>query len=97
MKKFYSTFCFFIFLVNVCFSQDSLYARKVINTLCSPAFHGRGYVNDGDSIAANYLRVEFQKIGLLKFTEDYYQKFSFPINVLLTQKRTSKSIKAQSV
>ena len=56
------------------------YARKVVDTMASESMHGRGYVNGGDKIAANYIRTEFQKISLIPFTNDYYQKFSFPIN-----------------
>jgi hypothetical protein len=39
--------------------------KTFIETLCSPSFHGRGYVNHGDSIAANYIAKSFQEIGLL--------------------------------
>jgi aminopeptidase YwaD len=56
------------------------YARKIVDTMASENMHGRGYVNDGDKIAANYIRTEFKKFGLKTSTEDYYQKFSFPIN-----------------
>ena len=56
------------------------YARKIVDTMASESMHGRGYVNGGDSIAANYLKTEFKKFGLKSFGEDYYQKFSFPIN-----------------
>lgn len=56
------------------------YARKIIDTMTSESMHGRGYVNDGDKIAANYIRTEFQNLGLKSFTKDYYQKFSFPVN-----------------
>ena len=28
--------------------------RRITKTLCSPEFHGRGYVNKGDSIAADF-------------------------------------------
>jgi len=38
--------------------------RRITQTLCSPEFHGRGYVNKGDSIAADFLVSEFKKIGV---------------------------------
>ena len=38
--------------------------RRITKTLCSPEFHGRGYVNKGDSIAADFLVAEFEKIGV---------------------------------
>ncbi|OFY84834.1 MAG: hypothetical protein A3F72_19545 [Bacteroidetes bacterium RIFCSPLOWO2_12_FULL_35_15] len=56
------------------------YARKIVDTLASKNMHGRGYINGGDSIAANYLKTEFRKFGLRSFNDDYYQKFSFPVN-----------------
>lgn len=38
--------------------------RRITKTLCSSEFHGRGYVNKGDSIAADFLVAEFGKIGV---------------------------------
>lgn len=38
--------------------------RRITKTLCSAEFHGRGYVNNGDSIAADFLVAEFDKIGV---------------------------------
>ncbi len=82
-NQFVLLFCFLFFNL-FSFSQAEVYsyARKVVDTLASESMHGRGYVNDGDKIAANYLKAEFQKIGLKSFQEDYYQKFSFPINTI---------------
>jgi aminopeptidase YwaD len=54
--------------------------RQVITALTSEAMHGRGYVNNGDGLAAAYMKAEFQKCGLKSFTPDYYQKFTFPVN-----------------
>jgi len=56
------------------------YARRIVDTMCSQSMHGRGYTNGGDSIAANYLRTEFQNFHLKSFSENYYQKLSFPVN-----------------
>ena len=61
-------------------SEIYQYARKIVDTMTSESMHGRGYVNEGDKIAANYIRSQFQNLGLKSFTEDYYQKFSFPVN-----------------
>lgn len=38
--------------------------RRITKTLCSPEFHGRGYVHNGDKIAADFLVSEFEKIGV---------------------------------
>jgi aminopeptidase YwaD len=58
------------------------YARSIIDTLASPAMHGRGYVNKGDKIAATWISNEFKKLGLLSFNKSgsYEQPFSFPVN-----------------
>ena len=42
--------------------------------------HGRGYVLKGDSIAADYIKKEFEKFGLKPISKEFYQRFSFPIN-----------------
>jgi aminopeptidase YwaD len=56
------------------------YARQVITDLTSEAMHGRGYVNNGDALAAAYMKAAFQKCGLKSFNPDYYQKFAFSVN-----------------
>jgi aminopeptidase YwaD len=56
------------------------YARKIVDTLASPSMHGRGYVNDGDKIAANYLEEQFVNFGLKKFAVSYRQEFYLPVN-----------------
>ncbi len=59
---------------------DMDYARQAIDTLCSPSMHGRGYVQEGDRKAANYLAAEFKRLGLKSFNKGtYFQHFS--INV----------------
>ncbi len=60
------------------FGQNQL-TKTYIETLCSPSFHGRGYVNAGDSIAANYIAKSFQEIGLKPLGENYFQEFNFPV------------------
>jgi aminopeptidase YwaD len=62
------------------FSQDMKYTHEVIDTLTSPFMHGRGYVNKGDKIAAGYIENEFKKMNLQPVDENYFQKFSFPVN-----------------
>jgi hypothetical protein len=42
--------------------------------------HGRGYVNEGDKIAARYIRNEFIKSGLESCKSGYFQTFEIPIN-----------------
>ena len=62
------------------FAQDMNYTKKLIEKLSSKEFHGRGYVNKGDSIAAAYLSQEMKHIGLDGFSDNYYQPFTISIN-----------------
>jgi aminopeptidase YwaD len=80
MRKVIALFCF-LYAINS-FAQNIDYARYVIDTLASPSMEGRGYVNDGDHKAAAFIKNEFQKVGLLSFGNNYYQKFELGINTL---------------
>ena len=55
-------------------------ARKTVEKLCSPEFHGRGYVNSGDSIAAEFIANEFKSIGCKFYKKNPFQKFDFMVN-----------------
>src|SRR5512133_2754126 len=75
----------FVLLLFLFFSiripaQDIDYARGVINTLASPALKGRGYVENGNMLAAEYIKKEFTDIGLLPIKRDYFQPFSITVN-----------------
>jgi aminopeptidase YwaD len=61
------------------FAQDVMYARACIKTLCSEEFLGRGYVQNGDKIAANFIRQEFTKHKVLPLGEKYFQTLGFPV------------------
>lgn len=71
---------FLIILCNFSFSQDTLYARRVIKKLTSKELFGRGYVNNGVNKSASYLSKELKLIGLLKFGKSYFQNYSFSVN-----------------
>lgn len=62
-------------------AQDTAYTRFVLDTLCSTTFAGRGYVRDGDALAADFIKKEFETMGLRAFEYNFYQDFSFPVNV----------------
>jgi aminopeptidase YwaD len=62
------------------FSQNIEYARKIIDTLTSEYFYGRGAVNDGEKKAADYLVNEFKRKGLKPLNNSFLQKFNYPIN-----------------
>jgi hypothetical protein len=61
-------------------AQDTNFVRQIINQLASDIFHGRGYVNNGDKLAANYIKSFYKKEKLKKFKASYFQSFTFPIN-----------------
>jgi aminopeptidase YwaD len=54
--------------------------RVTVEKLCSPAFHGRGYVNGGDSLAASFIAGEFEKMGCKFFKNSAFQPFQFMVN-----------------
>lgn len=78
MRKFFRVIPILILAISATAQVDE--ARIRVEKLCSPEFHGRGYVKGGDSIAAEYLASEYQKIGLKKFKAGYFQEFSFAVN-----------------
>lgn len=75
----------FIFLIiallfSGLYAQDLNYAKAIVEKLASEEMHGRGYVNGGDSIAAEFIADEFKKYNLQKWNNTYFQSYSFPIN-----------------
>ena len=58
------------------YSQDSLYTRYVINSLCSEKYHGRGYVKQGDKKAATFIYSELKSFNI----PSKKQEFRFPVN-----------------
>lgn len=76
-----------VFIISLVFSlaysaigQDLEYARKLVDTLASPSMHGRGYVNDGHHIAADFIESELKRLGVSSFGQGYQQKFKIDIN-----------------
>ena len=70
----------FLFAITSLKAQDTIYVRSIVDTLTSPFMYGRGYVNKGDEIAANYIKSQFEKWGLQNFKNDYFQTFYISIN-----------------
>ncbi len=72
-----------IFLINCYsdgFAQDIQYARQVIDSLCAPSMHGRGYVLEGETKAAVFIAEEFKRWKLKPFTDSYYQEYMISVN-----------------
>ena len=81
MRKIIFGVLFLPFLVWSQHPDDS----RILNQLCSNEFSGRGYVNLGDSLAANYLALEFKKLGLKPQKKTFFQPFSFRVNTFPSQ------------
>jgi aminopeptidase YwaD len=83
-KSTFFKICLFTILFGssyVSFSQQLQYARQVINTLASPAFKGRGYVENGDKIASAYIAGEFKKSNVIPLNKgSYFQNYNLSVN-----------------
>lgn len=67
-------------LNSVVYAQDLEYAKAIIQKLASPELKGRGYTENGNMLAAEFISGEYKRIGLLPLGNSYYQKFNIPIN-----------------
>ena len=98
MNKFISI----LIALNIAFlfptiGQDLKFARKTLDKLCSPEFHGRGYTNNGDSIAASYINKELKKFKLKSFSNGYIQDYyisanTFPEKIIVSLNESEKLI-----
>ncbi len=80
MKKYFFIVCLLGTITSV-IAQDISYNRKIVDTLTSPYFWGRGYTNDGMKKAADFLAAEFKNLGLAPLDKkDFLQSFSFSAN-----------------
>jgi hypothetical protein len=61
-------------------TQDTIYARHIIDRLSSPAFHGRGYVKKGDKKASAFIAAEFRRMQLESFPSGFFQEFPITVN-----------------
>lgn len=68
-----------LFLATWCHGQKD-YAKEVIEMLCSEEFHGRGYVMNGDKVAAEYITDELKSFKVKPIGDGYYQDFTLDVN-----------------
>lgn len=67
--------------VQLLFAQDTVFARKIVDTLSSSGFWGRGYTKNGVNKAANFLSAKFAEFGLQPLPgKTDFQKYKFPVN-----------------
>ncbi|MDJ0367146.1 VanZ family protein [Hymenobacter sp. H14-R3] len=55
-------------------------ARRTIAELAAEKMHGRGYVQQGEHVAAAYLRGRLRQLGLQPLASDYTQPFTLDVN-----------------
>lgn len=79
MRTFLLTLCFFS--TSLLTAQDLAFAKKMVDTLTSPYFWGRGYTNDGMKKAADFLSGQFKLYGLAPLKGDnYFQSLNYSVN-----------------
>tara|TARA_R110001599_G_scaffold184627_4_gene378542 strand:+ start:7388 stop:8665 length:1278 start_codon:yes stop_codon:yes gene_type:complete len=79
MRYFLLSFLLFLSTGKI-LAQSLDYAREAVNILASDSLKGRGYVENGDKLAADFIRSEFAKFGLKSFNNSYYQEFETSVN-----------------
>ncbi len=73
----------FVLLITINGQAQSLSAgKKMVDTLTSATFWGRGYTNDGMKKAGKFLAAEFQSYGLTPMNGNgFLQEFSYSVNI----------------
>ena len=71
----------FLFIPGILFAQDKSYAEMVVLTLSDSLMHGRGYVNNGDKLAAGFIKKEFKEAGLKSIGKSWFQEFPMTMNI----------------
>jgi aminopeptidase YwaD len=79
MKK-TTTALLFTFYLFTGQAQSVSFGKKMVDTLTSQYFWGRGYTNDGMKKAAAFIANEFKTYGLQPIGKNYLQQFSYPVN-----------------
>lgn len=70
-----------LFITQIAAAQDSVFARKMVDTLTSPYFWGRGYTKDGMAKASKFLIEQLKSYGVAPMDgKSFMQPFSYPVN-----------------
>jgi len=78
MKKLISCIVLLV-LSSLIYAQNIAYTKEITSTLASCEYHARGYYDRGDYKAANFIKKEYENLGLASF-DNYFQEFSISIN-----------------
>jgi len=71
---------FACFLFTLSEAQDVTYTKSMIDSLCAPGYHGRGYVFQGDIKAAAFIQRQCKAKGLKPIGDSYVQTFELGVN-----------------
>jgi len=69
----------YIILATQAFGQRE-FGLAQVKKLCSPEFGGRGYVDNGHALAADYIKSQFESFGVKSFDSSYFQHFNIDVN-----------------
>jgi aminopeptidase YwaD len=72
---------FFLCVQVFSVAQDLKRVQQTIKQLTSKKFHGRGAAFDGDKLASEYIAQQFHELGLVSQIKDYFQPFSYGVNM----------------
>lgn len=61
-------------------AQEDYSYKEIIKNLTDSSFYGRGYVHNGDKIAAKYIAGIYQHYGLQSWDKRYFQRFELDVN-----------------
>ena len=70
----------FLLACKTFISQAEFDYRGFTQKMCSSDFHGRGYVSQGDSIAAEYIAKNMIELGIDSLPFGYFQSFNLDVN-----------------
>ena len=62
------------------YPQSAEYAGKIINTLSSEEYKGRGYCGKADLLSAEFIGNEYRNLGIHALTKNYFQYFNLNVN-----------------
>lgn len=80
MKKRTLVLVGWLLCVTVAFPQNKAFVNGIIDTMASPGFYGRGYVNKADSISAEFIVKQLKKNKLVFFDAGAFQPFTLDVN-----------------
>ena len=78
MKRLF--YILFLITSQYSFGQNQFDFKKFTKKMCSSEFHGRGYVNGGDSIAADYIAHQMMLLDIDSLPSGYFQPFELDVN-----------------